>query len=88
MPIIEGVLEYCAGSSTNLAVTGGNFATYNWSTGAFEPGITATQPGTYSVTITDGNGCVETTSRGAGKTPSCLPDLRSAGASVREMPPS
>ncbi|MCB0547620.1 MAG: gliding motility-associated C-terminal domain-containing protein [Phaeodactylibacter sp.] len=78
MPIIEGVLEYCAGSSTNLAVTGGNFATYNWSTGAFEPGITATQPGTYSVTITDGNGCVETTSVGVQENP--LPVFQISGA--------
>ena len=59
-PLIEGSLEYCQGASTSLQVTGGNFVDYDWSTGAFEPEITVAQPGAYTVTITDGNGCVET----------------------------
>ncbi len=62
VPAIEGVPEYCAGSFTNLSVTGGNFTNYNWSTGAFGPEITASQPGSYSVSITDVNGCEETAS--------------------------
>lgn len=62
MPAIEGDLEYCAGSSTSLSVTGGSFAAYNWSTGAVGPEITTSQPGSYTVSITDVNGCGETAS--------------------------
>ena len=62
VPLIEGVLEYCVGASTNLLVTGGDFAVYDWSNGAFEPMLTVTEPGLYSLTITDENGCVEETS--------------------------
>jgi trimeric autotransporter adhesin len=56
---IAGELAYCAGASTQLAAAGGPFAHYNWSTGAAGPQITASQPGMYGLTITDGNGCQE-----------------------------
>lgn len=59
MPSIQGALSYCAGASTSLAAAGGPFALYNWSTGATAPQIVASQPGTYSLTITDSNGCQE-----------------------------
>ncbi|MCB9274756.1 MAG: gliding motility-associated C-terminal domain-containing protein [Lewinellaceae bacterium] len=58
-PAISGLLEYCDGASTQLEATGGNFASYNWSTGAIEPEINVSQPGTYSLSITDVNGCQE-----------------------------
>jgi gliding motility-associated-like protein len=58
---IAGELNYCAGAATQLAAAGGTFALYNWSTGAAGPQITANQPGTYGLTITDGNGCQEST---------------------------
>lgn len=37
--------------------------TYSWSTGASTAGITALSPGTYTVTITDANGCTATSSQ-------------------------
>ena len=78
MPVIEGELDYCAGSSTSLLVAGGNFAVYDWSTGAFEPGITVAQPGVYSVTITDENGCEENASVAVQENP--LPVFQISGA--------
>lgn len=46
----------CSGQSTVLNVAGA-FDTYLWSTGANSPSITVNQAGTYSVLVTDGNGC-------------------------------
>jgi len=78
MPAIEGELAYCAGSSTSLLASGGSFATYNWSTGAFEPQITASQPGPYSVTVVDANGCQEEASVAVQENP--LPVFQISGA--------
>lgn len=44
------------GTSINLSATEG-FENYVWSSVSFEPSITVTSPGTYSVTATDVNGC-------------------------------
>ena len=38
----------------------GSEPTYAWSTGATTPSITVTTPGTYTVTVTDCNGCTAT----------------------------
>ncbi len=53
---IVGQTEICPGSSTTLLVPN-TFSDYNWSNGAngFETIIDS--PGSYSVTVTDGNGC-------------------------------
>jgi gliding motility-associated-like protein len=61
-PAISGDLDYCIGSSTTL--NGGNgYASYNWSgTGNTNQFLTVNTPGNYSLTVTDGNGCVGTTS--------------------------
>jgi hypothetical protein len=45
-----------------IALNPGSFVSYNWSTGATTPTITPTTGGTYSVTVTDGNGCTGTAS--------------------------
>ena len=53
----------CSGSDTLTAHANGNGAfTYMWSTGATTNSITAASANTYSVTVTDGNGCMNTTS--------------------------
>ncbi|UZH54257.1 T9SS type B sorting domain-containing protein [Salinimicrobium tongyeongense] len=49
-------LLLCTGSPTQLAATPGNF-TYTWSTGAVGMTISVTQPGNYSVSLTNSNGC-------------------------------
>lgn len=46
----------CDGSSLSLFVPG-EYAAYNWNTGATDSFITITSAGTYSVSLTDANGC-------------------------------
>ncbi|MGE5356448.1 MAG: choice-of-anchor V domain-containing protein [Deltaproteobacteria bacterium] len=46
----------CSGSSVVLS-TNQEFISYNWSTEETTPDITVSEPGQYSVTITDQNGC-------------------------------
>ena len=54
----EGALQICEGESKVLTATPG--ASYSWSNGASTPSITVTQSGTFTVTVTDANGCVST----------------------------
>ncbi len=54
-PQIMGVLAFCDGQSTSLSP--GNFASYLWSTGDTTNMIITDQPGDYSVTVTENNGC-------------------------------
>ena len=53
-----GPTSFCQGSSVILTCTAG--ASYVWNTGAATQSITVTNPGTYTVTMTDANGCVGT----------------------------
>jgi len=53
---IAGNTQLPPTSSTVLSVTP-NFAQYLWSTGQTEPAITISQPGIYTVTVTDDWGC-------------------------------
>jgi len=66
--IIEYTPVSCFGGSNGTAtvnVSGGTSPfTYSWNTNPIQTGITATNltAGTYTVTITDGNGCINTAS--------------------------
>lgn len=52
-----------ASGSIDLSVSGGTGPfTYSWSNGAATEDLTGLTPGTYSVTVTDANGCVVSTS--------------------------
>ncbi|MCC6726334.1 MAG: gliding motility-associated C-terminal domain-containing protein [Saprospiraceae bacterium] len=53
---IQGSSSICTGGSTVFAVSG-NFPQVVWSTGETTPSINVAQPGSYSVTATDANGC-------------------------------
>lgn len=55
-PVITGDMEICDGESSTLTATTG-FPGYLWSTGATADSIVVTVGGTYSVTVTDLNGC-------------------------------
>jgi PKD repeat protein len=61
---IVGNNVICAGTSTVLVAnsTGTAPFTYQWNTGSTNNSITAGSPGTYSVTVTDANGCTGTAS--------------------------
>jgi large repetitive protein len=75
--VIGGSSTFCAGGSTTLDA--GNFATYNWSTGANTQTINVNTPGTYTVSVTNANGCSgsasKTISISTGLTPVILGDL-------------
>ncbi len=59
---ITGPSTICEGGSTELCTSSG-LSSYLWSTGATGECITVTAAGTYSVTVTDGNGCESVCSR-------------------------
>jgi hypothetical protein len=52
---ITGSSSFCAGTTNTLTATGGS--SYLWNTGATSASINITTPGTYSVTISNSNGC-------------------------------
>ena len=54
----DGPTEFCAGGSVQLTATAAS--QYAWSTGETGQSITVTADDSYSVTITDGNGCSNT----------------------------
>jgi hypothetical protein len=56
---ISGILNVCSGSTVLTATPG---ATYLWNNGSATQSITVTSIGTYSVTVTDSNGCANTAS--------------------------
>lgn len=56
---ISGILNVCSGSTVLTSTPG---AIYLWSNGAKTQSATVTTTGTYSVTVTDSNGCINTAS--------------------------
>ena len=59
---IDGIQTVCAGGSRTFTATAG-MSSYLWSTGATTSSIGVSTTGTYSVTITNANGCTSTCSR-------------------------
>ena len=55
-PSITGNLDFCPGGSTTLIANSG-YVIYSWSTGATSSSIPVNVAGTYTVTVTDANGC-------------------------------
>ena len=59
VPVITGNSSYCSGLSTNLSTTV-SYSGYTWSTTSGLATINVTSPGNYYVTVTDANGCSNT----------------------------
>ncbi|MBK9461420.1 MAG: hypothetical protein IPN94_18845 [Sphingobacteriales bacterium] len=57
-PSINGSLSFCPGGNTTLTATGGG--TYQWNTGGTGAAINVTNAGTYTVTVTNAQGCTAT----------------------------
>ena len=60
-PVISSDLSFCIGSSTTLALDA-VYASYNWSTSQSSAVATVNAPGIYTVTVTDSQGCMGSTS--------------------------
>ncbi|HEX2899722.1 MAG TPA: T9SS type A sorting domain-containing protein, partial [Bacteroidia bacterium] len=58
----SGPTTFCQGGSVNLDA-GAGYSAYAWSNGGTTRVITATTSGTYTVTVTSGNGCTGVASR-------------------------
>ena len=58
--------ESCDGADNGLALAAGSSGTlpysYSWSTGASTANVSSLAPGSYGVTVTDGNSCTDTAS--------------------------
>ncbi len=60
VPSITGINAICQGTTTTF--NAGNYVAYAWSNGETTPDITIGTAGTYLVTVTDVNGCINSTS--------------------------
>ena len=59
LPAIAGPAAICEGATATLSVAG-SFSFYNWSDGTSGTSIDVTAAGSYTVTVTDANGCTGT----------------------------
>ena len=69
--IPDGPITFCTGGSVNLTTSAGS--TYLWSTGETTPGINVAIAGSYSVQVTNANGCMSAPSANTEVTVNALP---------------
>lgn len=60
---ITGSSKFCTGSNTVLTANAVGATEYCWSTGAKTPALSVMTAGTYTVTVTNSNGCTGTASK-------------------------
>lgn len=59
-------IAFCPGESGTLATSSGSYTSYLWNNGSTQPQISVSEPGAYSVTVTDAqNGCTASASASA-----------------------
>ena len=61
-PILQSSSPTICGSSSIILSVNGSYTNYSWSGGELTDSITINAPGTYTVTVTDANGCSGTNS--------------------------
>ncbi|MEK7413395.1 MAG: hypothetical protein AAB263_08765, partial [Planctomycetota bacterium] len=71
---------FCEGGSVTLTASGG--VSYSWSTGATTAAITVSTGGTYSVTVTDANGCTGVASQLVTVLPAPTASISASGATT------
>ena len=76
---IDGAATLCEGTTTMLTVSS-SFASYDWSNNSSGQSLTVSTSGTYSVTVTDSNGCTNEASVSVSVNP--LPNLVLTGATT------
>jgi gliding motility-associated-like protein len=72
-PLITGDFSFCEGNSTDL--NAGSYTSYIWSTASVNQTITVSNPGTYSVTVTDNAGCVGYNQVNVTENPTPMPNI-------------
>ncbi len=77
-PTISGNTAICQGNSTTLAALGGT--TFLWNNGSSSQAISVSEAGVYSVTVTDANGCSNSTSATVSVSP--LPTVTITGTTA------
>jgi PKD domain len=75
-PTITGSLSFCTGGSTTL--NAGSFSSYIWSTGAITQTIVVNTANTFTVTVTNANGCTGSTSATTSIAPIAPPTITSS----------
>jgi len=73
-PDIDGIQVVCAGQQVTWSAPG-PFVSWNWSTGGTGVSTTISSPGTFSVTVTDANGCTGTDAQALVVNALPLPDI-------------
>jgi gliding motility-associated-like protein len=76
-PVVSGPAVVCAGQAATLQTQGG-FNAYAWSNGQFTPAVNVSVQGTYSVTVTDANGCTGEDAQNLNVLPTPQPDISAA----------
>jgi gliding motility-associated-like protein len=71
---ISGLLSFCADGATTLSAPSG-MANYNWSTNDNTPSISVSSAATYSITVTDDNGCQNSSSVNVDEVEELLPQI-------------
>lgn len=79
-PVITGGSSFCSGGS--LTISTGAFSSYNWSNGETTQSTTVTSANTYTVTVSDINGCTGTTSQTVTINPNPTPTVTANGSTT------